>query len=180
MPISPEEIALKHAIDEIYTQHPFYGSRRIAAHLHKYHQITVARETVQRCMREMGISGIGPGPNLSKRNAEHKVYPYLLRHVTASYPNHVWGIDITYIRLRAGWLYLVAVLDCPDDVLRPEGRVPAEEHAGSRALVGHRVDHRHLPLVELDAEVALDPGERVLLADGEHPQQFCAIATIMH
>ncbi len=42
---------------------------------------------------------------------QHKIYPYLLRHVTASYPNHVWGIDITYIRLRGGWLYLVAVLD---------------------------------------------------------------------
>ncbi len=111
LPISAEEIALKHAIDEIYTQHPYYGSRRITAHLDKYHRITVARETVQRCMREMGIAGICPGPNLSKRNAEHKIYPYLLRHLTAAYPNHVWGIDVTYIRLRGGWLYLVAVLD---------------------------------------------------------------------
>ncbi len=111
LPISTEEIVLKHAIDEIYTQHPYYGSRRITAHLDKYHQITVARETVQRCMREMGLAGICPGPNLSKRNAGHKIYPYLLRHITAAYPNHVWGIDITYIRLRGGWLYLVAVLD---------------------------------------------------------------------
>jgi len=111
VPVSPEEIALKHAIDEIYTQYPFYGSRRITAHLHKYRQMMVARETVQQSMREMGIAGICPGPNLSKRNADHKIYPYLLRHVTAAYPNHVWGIDITYIRLRAGWLYLVAVLD---------------------------------------------------------------------
>jgi putative transposase len=111
VPVSPAEIALKHAIDEIYTAHPYYGSRRITEHLRQYRQITVARDTVQRCMREMGLSGISPGPNLSKRNAEHKVYPYLLRHVTASYPNHVWGIDITYIRLRTGWLYLVAVLD---------------------------------------------------------------------
>ncbi len=111
VPISEKEIALKHAIDEIYTRHPYYGSRRITAHLDKYHQITVARETVQRCMREMGLAGICPGPNLSKRNAEHKIYPYLLRHLTAAYPNHVWGIDITYIRLRGGWLYLVAVLD---------------------------------------------------------------------
>jgi putative transposase len=111
VPVSPEEIALKHAIDEIYTQYPFYGSRRITEHLHKYRKLTVARETVQRCMHEMGIAGICPGPNLSKRNAEHKVYPYLLRHITAGYPNHVWGIDITYIRLRGGWLYLVAVLD---------------------------------------------------------------------
>lgn len=111
VPIAPEELALKHAIDEIYTAYPFYGSRRITAHLHRYQKLRVARETVQRHMREMGIAGICPGPNLSQRNAQHKVYPYLLRHITAGYPNHVWGIDLTYIRLRGGWLYLVAVLD---------------------------------------------------------------------
>ena len=111
VPVSPAEIALKHAIDETYTKYPFYGSRRITEHLREYLKMMVARETVQRCMREMGIAGICPGPNLSKRNAAHKIYPYLLRHITASYPNHVWGIDITYIRLRGGWLYLVAVLD---------------------------------------------------------------------
>ena len=62
-------------------------------------------------MREMGIAGIAPGPNLSRRDSEHQVYPYLLRDLTSAYPNHVWGIDITYIRLHAGWMYLVAVLD---------------------------------------------------------------------
>lgn len=62
-------------------------------------------------MQEMGIMGICPAPNLSRRHQEHRVYPYLLRQVTAAYPNHVWGIDITYIRLLKGWLYLVAVLD---------------------------------------------------------------------
>ena len=111
VPVSDQEIALKHAIDEIYTVRPFYGSRRIAEELRQHRHMPVARETVQRCMREMGIAGICPGPNLSKRNAEHKIYPYLLRHVTAGYLDHVWGIDITYIRLRCGWMYLVAVLD---------------------------------------------------------------------
>jgi putative transposase len=62
-------------------------------------------------MREMGIAGIYPGPNLSKRNTEHRVYPYLLRNVTSNYPNHIWGIDITYIRLKHGWMYLVAIID---------------------------------------------------------------------
>jgi putative transposase len=62
-------------------------------------------------MREMGISSICPGPNMSKRNLEHRIYPYLLCNVTSSYPNLVWGIDITYIRLMGGWMYLVAVLD---------------------------------------------------------------------
>ena len=62
-------------------------------------------------MREMGIEGIHPGPNLSKRALEHKIYPYLLRNVTAQYPHHIWGIDIPYIRLLQGWMYLVAIID---------------------------------------------------------------------
>jgi putative transposase len=103
-------VALKHRIDEIYTSYPFYGSRRITVHLQREGRI-INRKTVQRHMREMGIVGIHPGPNLSQRQLEHRVYPYLLRQVTATYPNHVWGIDITYIRLNHGWLYLVAVLD---------------------------------------------------------------------
>ena len=107
---SAEEVALKHRIDEIYTTDPFYGSRRITVHLRRAGMM-INRKAVQRHMREMGIAGICPGPNLSQRNLEHRVYPYLLRQVTAAYPNHVWGIDITYIRLQHGWLYLVAVLD---------------------------------------------------------------------
>ena len=110
-PVSPEEVAIKHAIDKIYTAYPFYGSRRIRVALRESHKLWVARETVQRFMREMGLAAIYPGPNLSRRNPEHKIYPYLLRNVTAAYPNHVWGIDITYIRLHGGWLYLVAVID---------------------------------------------------------------------
>ena len=106
---SPEEIALKHRIDEIYTRYPFYGSRKIVVVLRP--DFIVNRKAVQRHMREMGIAGMGPGPNLSKRRAEHQSYPYLLRNLKVTRPNQVWGIDITYIRLRAGWLYLVAVLD---------------------------------------------------------------------
>lgn len=63
-------------------------------------------------MREMGIVAICPSPNLSKRELAHQVHPYLLRGVRAAQPDHIWGIAITYIRLVAGWLYLVAVLDC--------------------------------------------------------------------
>jgi len=59
----------------------------------------------------MGLVAIYPGPNLSKRARNHLVFPYLLRGLTSTRPNEVWGIDITYIRLRGGWLYLVAVLD---------------------------------------------------------------------
>lgn len=107
---SAEEVALKHRIDEIYTQYPFYGSRRITAQLRREGR-EVNRKAVQRHMREMGIAGISPGPNLSRRAHGEQVYPYLLRGLTCSYPNQVWGIDVTYIRLQSSWMYLVAVLD---------------------------------------------------------------------
>ena len=90
---SAEEVALKHRIDEIYTAYPFYGSRRIREQLVQHDGLTISRKTVQRHMQEMGIAGIAPGPNLSQRRKEHVVYPYLLRGVTSSHPNQVWGID---------------------------------------------------------------------------------------
>ena len=115
VPPSAEEVAgalwAKHAIDRLYTEQPSYGSRRIAVMLKEDYQLVVNRKAVQRHMREMGIAGISPGPNLSRRNPEHRVYPYLLRGLTAAHPNHVWSIDITYIPLVGGWMYLVAVLD---------------------------------------------------------------------
>ena len=107
---SPEEVALKHRIDELYTRYPFYGSRRMAVQLRR-DGLVVNRKAVQRHMREMGLAGLAPGPATSASTPSHPVYPYLLRHTTSAYPNHVWGIDITYIRLQGGWMYLVAVLD---------------------------------------------------------------------
>jgi putative transposase len=109
-PPSAEEIALKHRIDEIYTQYPFYGSRRIREHLER-DGWQINRKAVQRHMREMGLEAMYPGPNLSKRNLAHQIYPYLLRGVAIHQPNHVWGIDITYVRLSGGWMHLVAILD---------------------------------------------------------------------
>ena len=107
---SAEEIFLRHRIDEIYTRSPFYGSRKIAAAL-RQEGFPVGRDRVRTAMREMGIEGIHPGPNLSKKALEHKIYPYLLRNVMAQYPHHIWGIDITHIRLLHGWMYLVAIID---------------------------------------------------------------------
>ena len=110
-PVLPSlrELTIKRRIDEIYTAHPFYGSRKITAVLRP--EIMVSRPTVQAYMREMGIFALVPGPNTSKPAPQHQIYPYLLRHVRAERPNHIWGIDITYIRLQQGWLYLAAVLD---------------------------------------------------------------------
>ncbi len=110
MPPSAEEVALKHRIDELYTAHPYYGYRRITAQLQR-EEVDVNHKAVARHMREMGVAAIYPGPNLSKRAHQAAVYPYLLTNVTASTPNHIWGIDITSIRLRSSWMYLVAVLD---------------------------------------------------------------------
>ena len=107
---SAEEVALKHRIDALYTQYPFYGSRRITAQLRREGR-DVNRKAVQRHMREMSIAGICPGPNLSRRAHGDQIYPYLLRGIMSGYPNHVWGIDVTYIPLQTSWMYLVAVLD---------------------------------------------------------------------
>ena len=71
----------------------------------------MGREHLQTAMREMGIEGIHPGPDLSKRALPHKVYPYLLQNISAQYPQHIWGVDITYIRLAQGWMYLVAIIN---------------------------------------------------------------------
>ena len=109
VPPSPRELAIKRRIDELYTAHPFYGSRKITAVLRP--EMGVSRPTVQAYMREMGLFALVPGPNTSQSAPQHQIYPYLLRHVSAERPNHIWGIDITYIRLQHGWLYLTAVLD---------------------------------------------------------------------
>jgi len=110
VPPSPKEITIKHEIDRIYTDDPYMGSRPITTILNRT-GFSISRPTVQKYMREVGISAIYPKPNLSKRNPENTIFPYLLRGVKASFPNHVWGTDITYIRLRKGWLYLVAFMD---------------------------------------------------------------------
>jgi putative transposase len=109
-PPSAAEVQIKHRLDEAYTAHPYYGSRRLAAHLRR-NGLVISRKAVQRHMHELGIAGVAPGPATSRPTPEHRIYPYLLRTMTASYPNHVWGVDITYVRLQGSWLYLVAVLD---------------------------------------------------------------------
>lgn len=97
VPVSEQELALKHRIDEVYIAYPFYGSRKITEQLRREGHM-VNRKAVRRHMREMGLCAIYPGPNLSKRAHQAAIHPYLLRNVTASYPNHVWGLDITSIR----------------------------------------------------------------------------------
>ena len=108
--IDTEDLLLCAPIDEEYTRHPFYGSRRMVVILARAGHI-VNRKRVQRLMRQMGLVGMAPGPNTSRPHPGHKVYPYLLRGVYIDRPNQVWSTDITYIRLAHGFVYLVAVMD---------------------------------------------------------------------
>ncbi len=103
---SAQEIAIKHRIDELYTHHPFYGSRRLRVCLQR-EGVIINRKAVQCYMREMGIVAICPGPNLSKREFAHRVHPYLLRGVRAAQPDHIWGID-TVLWLTASARLLAA------------------------------------------------------------------------
>jgi putative transposase len=105
VPTSEVVLAAMNQIDRLYTARPYYGSRRIAQDLH------LNRKQVQRLMRLMGIEAIYPKPNLSRRDHQHTVYPYLLRGITAKHPNHIVGTDITYIRMSKGFCYLTAFMD---------------------------------------------------------------------
>lgn len=97
-------------IDEQYTRTPFYGVRKILEWL-KTQGRQVNHKRISRLMRLMGLEAIYPKPRLSQGNDQHRKYPYLLKGVTIENPNHGWSTDITYIRLRQGFVYLVAVLD---------------------------------------------------------------------
>lgn len=97
-------------IDEEYTRHPFYGTRRLTAWLRREgHEVNIKR--VRRLMRDMGIEAIYQKPNLSKAFPEHKKYPYLLKNIVIDHPDQVWSSDITYIRMKHGFIYLTAVMD---------------------------------------------------------------------
>lgn len=109
-PVDERTLLIQRRIDEIYTACPFYGIRKITAQL-RGDGLLVNHKAVARHMQVMGLRAIYPGPNLSKRAQQHAVYPYLLRGLKIERPNQVWGVDITYIRLRSGWMYLFAVLD---------------------------------------------------------------------
>lgn len=109
--VSLKELEIKNQIDEIYTKCPFYGIRKMTVAVSKKRKETVNHKRIAKYMQEMGIQAIFPGPNTSKQGKQHPAFPYLLRGVTASYSNHIWGTDITYIRMRNGFIYLVAFLD---------------------------------------------------------------------
>lgn len=107
---SPENLALMRRIDELYLKHPFFGVPRMTLWLKKQNP-AVNHKRVARLMQVMGLQGTMPGPHTSKPHPAHQVYPYLLRGLTITAPNEVWCADITYIPMRRGFMYLVAVMD---------------------------------------------------------------------
>ena len=97
-------------IDAQFLETPFYGSRQMQRHL-RHQGIMVGRGRVRRLMRRMGLMAIYQKPKTSVPHPEHKIYPYLLRGITIKRPDQVWCADITYIRMRRGFLYLAAIMD---------------------------------------------------------------------
>ena len=119
-----DDLAMMRLIDELHLKWPFYGSRRMVFELNQAgHGINrklfelkqaghgINRKRVQRLMRVMGIEALVPRPGTSKAAPGHKIYPYLLRGVSITEPNHVWASDVTYIPMALGFLYLVAIID---------------------------------------------------------------------
>lgn len=104
------ELELLRLLDEEYTRHPFFGSRKMVLFLQNEGH-AVNRKRVQRLMRILGLVAMVPSPNTSKKHPQHKVFPYLLRGLAVVRPNQVWSTDITYIRLAHGFVYLVAIID---------------------------------------------------------------------
>jgi len=107
---SPENLALMRRIDELFLKYPFYGSRQMARQLRR-EGILAGRHRVCRLMRLMGLEAIYQAPRTSTPHPEHRIYPYLLRNLTVVRPDHVWCADITYIPVRRGFLYLIAIMD---------------------------------------------------------------------
>ncbi|MBT6585320.1 MAG: IS3 family transposase [Gammaproteobacteria bacterium] len=101
---------LMHEIDRIFMKYPFFGSRQIAAYLPQS-GFSAGRHRVRRLMGIMGLQAIYKGPNTSKKHPQHRIYPYLLRKLAITRPNQVWCSDITYIPVKHGFLYLVAIMD---------------------------------------------------------------------
>lgn len=108
--VSDFHLGVMHAMDKLYTDHPHYGKRSMSFNLKKM-GLNVGVDLASTLMKKMGIEAIYQKPNLSKPNLTHKVYPYVLRGVKIVRANQVWSADITYIRMRNGFMYLTAVID---------------------------------------------------------------------
>ena len=113
-PVEPNrefENLVKNKLDYWHTKMPYMGVRKLRDKLQNVDNIPVGRKLIKRFMNEMGIYAMCPKPNLSRRNKLHKIHPYLLRNLCINKANQVWAIDITYIRMGNGHMYLTAIID---------------------------------------------------------------------
>ena len=109
-PMSEADLKLMRRIDELHLELPFAGARMLRDLL-RQEGFDVGRKHVTTLMRRMGIEALYRKPNTSRKHPEHPIYPYLLRHLSVTQPNQVWAMDITYIPMRKGFVYLAAVVD---------------------------------------------------------------------
>lgn len=141
-PVSAEDLTLMRRIDQLHLQMPFAGSRMLRDLL-KREGFTVGRKHVTTLMKRMGIEALYRKPNTSKRGAGHKVFPYLLRNLQIDQSNQVWALDITYIPMRRGFVYLCAVVDW-----------------ASRKILAHRVS------ISMDAAFCVEALEEAIARFG--------------
>lgn len=106
-----ESVWLLNVIRDIWLAHPFYGYRKITIILGKHYGLIINRKKVLRLMQRAGIQALYPKPKLSQRNSEHNVYPYLLKGLLIDQANQAWMVDITYLKLKSRFVYLVALID---------------------------------------------------------------------
>ena len=109
-PISESDLQLMRRIDKLHLDYPFAGARMLRDML-RLDKIMVGRKHISTLMKQMGIEALYRKANTSRRNQAHRIYPYLLRHLTIDRPNQVWAMDTTYIPMQRGFVYLTAVLD---------------------------------------------------------------------
>ena len=146
-PVSAETLALMRRLDELHLDYPFAGARMLALLLQR-EGVAISRRRVSTLMKRMGIEAIYRRPNTSKPAPGHKIYPYLLRGLKVERPNHVWAMDITYIPMRRGFVYLAAVVD-----------------VASRRVLAHRVS------ITMEAGFCVEALEEALARQGK-PEIF--------
>jgi len=146
-PVSAEDLALMRRLDELHLDYPFAGARMLRALLLR-EGVAIGRRRVAALMKRMGIEAVYRRPNTSKPAPGHEIYPYRLRGVSIYRPNHVWAMDITYIPMRRGFVYLTAVVD-----------------VFSRRVLAHRVS------ITMEAEFCVEALEEALAKQGK-PEIF--------
>ncbi len=146
-PVSARDLAIMRRLDELHLEHPFMGARMLRDMLNR-EGVSVGRRHVATLMKRMGIEAIYRRPNTSKPVPGHKIHPYLLRGLTIEKPNHVWAMDITYIPMARGFVYLAAVVDW-----------------ASRRVLAHRVS------ISMEADFCIEALEEALAKHGK-PEIF--------